>query len=258
MQDARSRPIHYYLLLVGIPLALIGIAGLIYATYPLGTRQGASYVGGPGDLLQIDFPESLREADSDIVRVRYEFSRPVDYDSSGQAVNPVVYEDITVTLQAPSFNTAPPSGQPIAKHVRNEVPYEWTWVVGPKQVGQHQIALEFIGVSGPTLAEVASDLEVDQLPENSTTMSTLDWPLEKIREQSDDPEYTLSLVLPIAVVDVFGLTAVQARIVSGIPAILGSGFTLTGLLAFLYSRYQKQRPRSKKRRQSSKRKRRKR
>jgi hypothetical protein len=248
MQSSR-RLIACSLLVAGILFTLFGVAGLIYSSYPLGTQKAANKVGGPGVLLQLEVPRNIRISDAGIVRVNYEFSVAPEFGDSGQVVVPVVYENITVTLQTTSFDTAPPSGQPIAKRVKNDLPYEWIWVIKPKQVGQHLIVLQFVGIPGPLLAEIAFNLEVDQLPANSAIMSTLNWPDEEIFKRSKDPEFVLNLAIPISVVDVLGLTAIQARIASIIVTVLGPALTIP----WLYEQWQKRRFAKDKKRQPGRR-----
>lgn len=232
-----KRATHSYLLFLGVLLTLVGIIGLVYSSYPLGTQRGTNKVGGPGTFLQLEAPKSVRTTDSSIIRVYYRLSEWSDFDSSGHPIIPDIYEDITVTLQAPSFDVAPPSGQPLAKHIKNEMPQEWIWVIAPKQEGQQFVVLQFTGMLGPRLAEVASSLGVDKLPANYAVMDTLNWSSDEVIRQTKNPEFALNLVIPITVVDVLGLTAIQARVVSVITTVLGPALTLT----WLYEQWQKQR-----------------
>jgi hypothetical protein len=250
MSASKQQTTRGYLLLSGVLLTLIGIIGLVYSSYPLGTKKGSNMVGGPGELLQIERPKSVRVSDSGIIRVDYIFAVPPD-DSSGQFVVPVVYQDITVTLHTASFDTAPASGQPIAKHIKNEVPHEWIWVIKPKQEGQQFVVLQFIGMPGSVLAEVASSLDVDRLPENSAVMNTLKWPSDEVYRLTKNPEFALNLVIPITVADVLGLTAIQARVVSIAAMFLGPTLTMP----WLYAQWQKRRSENERKQQSRKQKR---
>lgn len=248
MQNSNDQTKHNILLFIGVILTLLGVTGLVYSNYSQGVWRAANGVGGPGILLQVEVPKGLKMSETGIIRVNYEFAVPPDVDSTGQVTVPVVFETITMTLQTASFWTDPTPGQSIAKRVRNEVQYQWLWIISPQQVGQHHVALQFTGIPGPLLAEIASRLGVDQLSANSVIMNTQDWSSEEVLARLDDPNYSFDLVIPITVVDLFGLTALQAKIASGLLTFIGSGFTL----AWLYEQWQKQRTERKSKRRSNK------
>jgi len=195
----------------------------------------------------------MRISDSGVVRISYMFATAPQLDNSGQIITETVYRNITITLQTASFDVSPPPNEPIGKRVRNELSYEWTWTVRPEETGQHHIVLQFGGVPGPLLAEIASGLEVDHLPANAAIMDPSDWTYEQIVEQQEDPNYTYDLVVPIRVVNLFGLTALQAKIASSFTTFLGSGLTVT----WLYEQWYKKRSDESKKHQSKRRKRRK-
>jgi hypothetical protein len=225
-----------FLLFLGIAFLLIATMAEIYSA-SLARTQKASYntlpvvsSGGPdsGELIQIEAPSSLRVSDTGIIKVNYMFIAPSqEVNSPGQ---PSVRKDIQIALQTASFDTAPPSGQPIERQLKVGIRYEWTWVIKPQQEGEHIIIMQFGGISGPGLAEIASTLGIDQLPANSTLMNASNW-----SEQINDPEYIFNLAIPISVVDVFGLSAIQARVVNNVVTFLGSGLTLV----WLYEQWQK-------------------
>lgn len=217
-----------YVLLLGFVLILVGIAGWRYAVSPLGYYKVASPVGGPGPQITLEIPKKLRRSETGVVRVGYSFS------SVGSESNS---KTITMTLKTVSFELTPISGKPIAKRVEADAPYEWIWVIRPTEVGQHYVVLEAAGIWGPLLSYIASDLEVDQLPANSLIMDTANWSYEQMVERSNDPNYVFPLTIPIEVVDILGLTAIQAKIVSSVFTLLGSGISF----AWLYLRWQERR-----------------
>lgn len=237
MLESDNRVRYVYLGVIGVALTIVGITGLIYSSFPQGLRRGVNSAGGPGTFVELEIPRSLRVSDSGIVRINYMFATAPKSDSSGKIITETVYRNITITLRTASFDASPSPNEPIGKRVKNGLSYEWTWTIRPEKIGQHHIVLQFGGVPGPLLAEIASGLEVDHLPANAAIMDTSDWTYEQIVEQQEDSNYTYDLVVPIKVVNLFGLTALQAKIISSFTTFLGSGLTVT----WLYEQWYKKR-----------------
>jgi hypothetical protein len=231
-----------YRLFVGLASILIGIIGLIYSSYPLGTQKffydfpcSSCSPTGVEEMIQIEIPNRLRLSESGVIRVFYGFDTPSrEIDSFGQPSGDRV---ISITLQTASFDTAPPSGQSIEKHLRNRAPQEWIWVIQPQREGRQIIIMQFSGIPRSILAGVASQLAIDQLSSNSSIMKPTSSPGEEVLEQTDDLYQLHNLAIPITVVDVLGLTAIQAKVINTVVTFLGSGFTLV----WLYEQWQRRR-----------------
>lgn len=235
MQNARDTFGRTWLLALAMALLLIGVAGLIYVGFTWDIRQGRTFHAGAGDTLTVLAPTRLRVSDTASVGVQYEFVPDLEYDSSGNPLPTAGSAHVTVTLLAPSFRASPVTGEPISNQVAAESVGNWLWLIFPESLGQQRMVLRFQGLAGPLVASVVDQLGVDTVPENAVIMDTLDRPVEEIVEEFRNPKYTYDLVIPVTVVDLFGFTALQARLLGFALAFVGNGFTA----AWLYEQWQK-------------------